>query len=89
MLSENPKEVSPDLDLAGIRVKSRFPVLKSVADTKDSVKRIVVKANGKQVCSLNGELVIGTSNPSSFFAEFGNEWVNKNIGQPFSTFRIT
>ena len=82
-------EVSPDLDLAGIRVKSRFPVLKSVADTKDSVKRIVVKANGKQVCSLNGELVIGTSNPSSFFAEFGNEWVNKNIGQPFSTFRIT
>lgn len=82
-------EISPDFDLAGIKVKSRFPVLKSVADTKDSVKRIIVKANGKEICSLNGALVVGSSNPSSFFAEFGSEWVSKNIGQPFSTFRIS
>ena len=82
-------EMANNIDLAGLKVKSRFPVLKSDADKTQNIKRIVVMANGKPICSLNGELLIGTSNPSSFFAEFGNDWVQRNVGQLFSTFRIS
>ena len=82
-------EMTNNLDLAGLKSKGRFPVLKSVADKAGLIKRIVITSSGKPICSLNGELLIGTSNPSSFFAEFGNDWVQRNVGQLFSTFRIS
>ena len=81
-------EMTNNIDLAGLKAKARFPVLKSKADNAGAIKRIIVMANGKPVCSLNGELMIGTSNPPSFFAEYGSDWVRNNAGQLFSTFII-
>ncbi len=78
-----------NMDVEGLKVKPCFQILKSEADKTQNIKLIVVMANGKLICYLNGVLLIGTSNSSSFFSEFGNDWVRQSMGQLFSTFRIS
>lgn len=81
-------DVDSVFDISGIRVKSRCPVPKSIADGAGEIKRVVLVSNGRGVCVLNGRLLSGTQNPASFFAEFGVSWVTKNTGVAFSTFVI-
>ena len=81
-------DVDETFEISGIRAKSRCPVPKGIADGAGEIKRIVIVSNGKAVCAITGRLLSGTSNPASFFDEYGEVWATKHSGAAFSTFVI-